>query len=111
MLTIETSRKGANSVIEMAGRLEGDACQQFAEAIRDEIAAGARRLALDMGGVSAISEAGIFQLMRALKLARSQGGDLCVAQPSDAVRQALAVSALDQLLQVYDSTAEALAGN
>ena len=79
--------------------------------MRGELDAGARRLALDMSGVSHLGESVAFQLMRALKQARRRGSHICIAQPSDAVREALAVSMLDQLIPIYESTAEGLAGD
>lgn len=111
MLTFELSRYGAVSLVEVAGRLaEGESDRLYA-VIGAEFAAGARRITLDMGAVDEMGEAGLFALMQALKLTRRKGGALCLAQPSDAVREALALSALDQLVQVFDSRAEALAAD
>lgn len=108
MLTFELSRTGAVSLVEAAGRLDDSETFRLSEVIGEEIAAGASRIALDMREIDHIGEAGLFALMQALKLARSNRGVLCLAQPSDAVREALAVSALDQLVRIYDTRAEAL---
>lgn len=108
MLTFELSRTGAISLVEVAGRLDDSEIFRLSEVIGEEIAAGARRITLDMRAIDHIGEAGLFALMQALKLARRNGGVLCLAQPSDAVREALAASALDQLVRIFDTRAEAL---
>lgn len=108
MLTFELSRTGAVSLVEVAGRLDDSESVRLSAVIGEEIAAGARRITLDMSEIDYMGEAGLFALMQALKLARRNGGVLCLAQPSDAVREALAASALDQLIQSFDTRAEAL---
>ncbi len=108
MLTFELSRTGAISLVEVAGRLDDSESGRLPGVIGGEIAAGARRIVLDMGAIGHMGEAGVFALMQALKLVRRNGGVLCLAQPSDAVREAMAASALDQLVRIYDTRAEAL---
>ncbi|MCY4466615.1 MAG: STAS domain-containing protein [Chloroflexi bacterium] len=108
MLTFELSRYGAVSLVEVGGRLDDSESFRLSAVIGEELEAGARKIALDMSAIDDIGEAGLFALMQALKLARRNGGVLCLAQPSDAVRAALAASALDQLIRIYDSRAEAL---
>ncbi|MCY4146517.1 MAG: STAS domain-containing protein [Chloroflexi bacterium] len=108
MLTFELSRTGAASLFEVAGRLDGSDSARLCAAVGAELAVGARRIVLDMSEVAAVGEAGLFALMQALKLTRRNGGVLCLAQPSDAVREALAASALDQLVQPFETRAQAL---
>ncbi len=109
MLTFELSRSGAASLVEVAGQLDADESIRLPAVIGAEIAAGARRLALDMSEIDYLGEAGLFALMQALKLARRNGSVVCLAQPSDAVREVLAASGLDQLVPSFDTRAEALA--
>ena len=109
MLTFELSRYGAVSLVEVAGRLDDSEAGRLYTVVGDELTAGARRVMLDMDAIEEIGESGLFALMQALKLARRNGVTLSLAQPSDAVREALTLSALDQLFQVFDSRAEALA--
>lgn len=108
MLTFELSRTGAVSLLEVAGQLDAGESFRLPAVIGEEIAAGARRLALDMSEIDYLGEAGLFALMQSLKLARRNGSVVCLAQPSDAVREALAASGLDQLIQTFDTLAEAL---
>lgn len=109
MLTFELSRYGAVSLVEVAGRLDDSESLRLSAVVGEELAAGARRIALDMSEIDYMSETGLFALMQALQLARRNRGALCLAQPSDAVREALAASALDQLIRSFDTRAEALA--
>ncbi len=109
MLTFERSQFGAVRLVEVAGRLDEGESARLLDVIGEEVAAGARRISLEMSEVGHIDGAGLFALMQALKLTRRHGGVLSLAQPSDAVREALAASALDQLLRIYDTRAEALA--
>ncbi|MCY3574965.1 MAG: STAS domain-containing protein [Chloroflexi bacterium] len=108
MLTFELSQYGAVRLVEIAGRLDESESARLLAIVGEAIAAGARRIILEMSAVEHIGEAGLFTLMQALKLARRNSAALSLAQPSDAVREALAASALGQLLRIYDSRAEAL---
>ena len=108
-MTIETSRQGAASVIEIDGAVDSESSERLLAAVRESIDAGVRRITLDMSAVEAIGDEGLFALMQAMKRMRRHGGDINIAQPSDAVREALALSELDKLIRVFDSRADAIA--
>ena len=108
-MAIETSRQGASSLIEIDGAFSKESCDRLLATAREEIVAGVKRITLDMGAVDSIGECELFALMQAFKLARRHGGIINIAQPSDAAREALALSELDQLIRVFDSRAEAIA--
>ena len=108
-MAIETSRQGASSLIEIDGAFSKESCDRLLATTRGEIEAGARLITLDMSAVDSIRDDGLFALMQACKIARRHGGIINIAQPSDAAREALALSELDQLIRVFDSRAEAIA--
>ena len=89
-------------MFELAGKLDDAAGKQLIAALRRDVESGARRVALDMSHIESIDEAGLFQLMQALKLVARVDGEVVIASPSDAAREALAVSALDQLMRVEE---------
>jgi anti-anti-sigma factor len=110
MEVIIDSFPGGIGVVRPTGRLDlltaGEARQHVAQAI----AAGNRRLIVDLAGVSFIDSSGLAALINGLKVTRLAGGDLRIARPTDQARVLLELTRLDQVLRPYSTVEEALAG-
>jgi anti-sigma B factor antagonist len=91
----------------MSGELDVDTSLMLEDCLRDIIDAGARHVVLDFAGVTFVDSSGLRLLILTLKRLGDLGGRLCLADVQRPVRNVLALSALDKVLDVYDSVAAA----
>ncbi len=109
MLSIEQSLQGDISIIEANGSLDNDGALALGSFLKEQIAEGKHSLVLNLQAVDYIGADGLWELKTALKHARFAGGDLRLAGPNDQLWQALEASALNQLFQIYETLAAAVA--
>jgi anti-anti-sigma factor len=108
-VTVE-SRNGGVAVVRSVGRLDLLSAAEVKQRLTDAVAAGRRRLVVDLGGVDFIDSSGLGALIGGLKAARLAGGDLRIARPSEQARTILELTTLDRVLRPYATVEEALAG-
>ncbi len=103
------ARPGGAAVLRLSGRLDllsaGEAKQQMTAAVEG----GHRRLIVDLGDVSFVDSSGLGALVGGLKAARTAGGDLRIARPSQQTRSILKLTMLERVLRPYETIEEALA--
>jgi anti-sigma B factor antagonist len=71
--------------------------------LREVVDGGARHVVLDFAQVTFMDSSGLGLLVDVLKLLRAKGGRLCVAAVQKPVRNVLVLSAVDRVLDVYDT--------
>ena len=108
-VTVE-SRDGGIAVVRSVGRLDLLSAADVKQRLTDAVAAGRRRLVVDLGGIEFIDSSGLGALIGGLKAARLAGGDLRIARPSEQARTILELTTLDRVLRPYATVEEALAG-
>src|SRR3712207_4880902 len=96
-VTVET-RNGGIAVVRSVGRLDLLSAADVKQRLTDTVAAGRRRLVVDLGGVDFIDSSGLGALIGGLKAARLAGGDLRIARPSEQARTILELTTLDRVL-------------
>ncbi len=95
---------GQAVIIKIGGNiLSGVDANQVHQMIHEELESGHDKFILDMSGVSLINSSGVGILIGSLTAARSQGGDLHLAAPSEKVSDVLRMMKLDQVFQMFDS--------
>ena len=100
----------ATSVVVCRGRLNLATAPEFrayVDAVLDE---GVSRVVVDLTGTTFIDSSGLGALIGCLKRARSAGGDLRIAGPSEQVRMVLGLTNLDRVLRPHDDLDEATRG-
>lgn len=107
-ITSET-RGGEIRVVQPSGRLDLLTAAQLKLRLTEEIAAGGRRLVVDLSGVSFIDSSGLGAIIGGLKAARLAGGDLRIAGANKQARVILELTTLDRVLRPYDTVDEAAA--
>lgn len=95
------------TVVRVAGELDMDTRAQLQDVLRDVVDAGARHLVLDFAGVTFMDSSGLGLLADVIKLLRHRGGRLCLAAVREPVRNVLVLSALDEVVGVYDTVTAA----
>ena len=95
------------TLLRCRGRLNMTAAPEFRRYLEAIFEEGAARVVVDLTGTSFIDSSGLGALIGGLKQARSRGGDLRIAAPSEQVRMVLGLTNLDRVLKPYDDVDEA----
>ena len=108
-LRMETKESAGVTVLTLAGRVTlGDESNQMRTKIKELLAAGKKRLVLDLGGVSYIDSAGLGTLVAAYTSTRNNGGDIKLANITEKFDELLSITKLLTVFSVYKSVDEAL---
>jgi anti-anti-sigma factor len=107
-MDIQESKVGAATVAKIAGRLDTATAPAAQARLLAMLTAGATLVA-DMTDVGYVSSAGLRVLLTAAKQAKSVGARFGLAAPQDSVREVLAMSGFDRIIQIH-ATVDAAAG-
>lgn len=97
------------SVLELEGRVVlGDESNSFREHVKSLLAAGKKKIVLNLANVTYIDSAGLGTLVASFHSARSQGATLKLANLGAKFREVLQVTKLLTVFDVYDSEGAAV---
>jgi anti-sigma B factor antagonist len=102
-------RDGDILVLSPAGRIDNDTSPDFQTRLLAALAPGAAVL-VDFSAIEYISSAGLRALMMGSKQAKQTKGRLAVAALRPVVREIFEISRFSLVVQVFDTSADALAG-
>ena len=103
-------RADGMAVARFTGRLDFAAAPEARDQFATAIAAGHRKLIVDLSKVGFVDSAGLGSLIGGMRAARQAGGDLRIANPSEQAKMLLSLTSLDQVLKVHPTIEEALVG-
>lgn len=109
VLTIAVREHGNISVVEMEGRLVFEECQRVRETVKKLLAQGKRKIVLDLEQVSHCDSAGLGCLASSFASVNNMEGALKLASPTPKVREVLALTRLDSVIEVLPSKQAAVA--
>jgi anti-sigma B factor antagonist len=89
--------------VEVLGEIDMDTVPMLEDFLREVVDAGARHVVLDFAGVTFLDSSGLILLVELLDRLRARGGRLCLARVREPVRIVLLLSALDKVLDVYET--------
>lgn len=96
-------------VVEIEGRIVlGEESNQFREKVKSLLAAGNKKVVLNMANVSYIDSAGLGTLVATFHSARTQGATLKLANLGNKFKEVLQVTKLMTVFDTYDSEAAAI---
>ena len=95
--------------VRVSGRFAGDEATEFAEAIRAAVGDDDRAVILDCEQLSFAGGTGIRALIMTAKHLMQRDTAFLLCAPSNALRAALHVSAIDRIAPIHRTAAEALA--
>ena len=98
------------AVARFTGRLDFTSAPEARDQFATAIAAGQRKLIVDLSKVGFVDSAGLGSLIGGMRAARLAGGDLRIANPSEQVKMLLSLTSLDQVIKIHPSIDEALHG-
>jgi len=97
------------SVIDLEGRIVlGDESNSFRERVKSLLAAGKKKIVLNLANVSYIDSAGLGTLVATFHSARSQGATLKLAHLGQKFKEVLQVTKLMTVFDTYDNEAAAI---
>lgn len=95
---VRTTDQGIG-VVTPRGRLNMVAARRMKELLSELVAAGTPRIVLDMSETTFLDSSGLGALIAGLKSARQAGGDLRLAEPTEAVTVVLELTNMDTVLR------------
>jgi len=105
-----SARAGSGcTVVAVAGQLDMDTGPELDDFLQEVADGGGVQVVLDFADVSFMDSSGLGVLMVWFKRLQGRGGRLSVAAVQDPVEYVLRVSAVDQVLAVYDTVEAAQA--
>ena len=99
---------GTVHVIAVSGQADLHNAPELRGAIASAIDGGARRLVIDLTETTFIDSMTLGVLLGGLKRLAPVGGRMAVACPNGHVRRIFEITSLDQVLDVVDTTADAI---
>lgn len=103
-----SARAGQEStIVEVTGDLDISTAQDLRDYIQPLVDQRARCLVLDLRGVDFMDSSALGVLVVLFKDLRDEGGRLCVAAPTPAVRSVLALTSVDRVIDVHDTVEQA----
>lgn len=97
-------------VVALAGDVIGGAeAMSFSQAIGEAVRAGARRVIVELAGVSVMNSSGLGMLVSAYTTVRNAGGSLVVAGADEKILNLFRMTRLDLILPQFSTREEAAA--
>ncbi len=107
-LRIDQRDIGAVKVLDLAGKLAGDAADALWDRIDDLLDAGHSKLILNLGGVSFIDSAALGGLLSKRAAVAHAGGQLKLLNLSERVWDLIVTTKLEMVFDTFDSEANAV---
>lgn len=109
-MQINIRRAGSTTILDLDGPLLlGTPQQELRHTVEEVVANGARRLAINLAGVSYMDSSGVGELVRTFTALRRGGGRSILFAPNKQVMMVLKMVRLDSVLDIVVDEAAALA--
>ena len=108
-MEISEQRRDDIIVLGPVGRINNDSSADFQAKLLGYVGSTATKVVLDFSGVEYISSAGLRALLMASKQSKATNGRLAVAALTPMVKEIFAISRFSLVVQVFETTAEAIA--
>jgi anti-sigma B factor antagonist len=105
-----TRRVDGIIIVDLSGRITlGEGSVVLRDTIRDVVAAGDKRILLNLGDVTYIDSSGIGELVSSFTSVRTQGGELKLLNLTKKVHDLLQITKLYTVFDIKDDEAQAVA--
>jgi anti-sigma B factor antagonist len=106
-LTLSARHGRDCTVVCACGVLDLATAPQLQELLQQLLDDGAARVVIDLGGVRLIDSSALGTLVLMFKAFQEHGAGLCLAAVQPLVGKVLALTSVDQVIEVYDSVSAA----
>ncbi len=107
IVNIEVEDLKRVELVKVSGRIDSSNAAEF-DSVLKEVVGRKHNVVLEMNGVDYISSAGLRAMIALLRECKKHKGDVRLANPSERVKEVLALAGLDSLFDVYESEAAAV---
>jgi len=94
--------QATTTAVALHGRFDAFEVEGFDTTVMSALINGEPQVRVNLSNVSFIDSSGLAALVRVMKRAREQGGDLVLIAPSDAARVILELTRLDAAFDIVD---------
>jgi anti-sigma B factor antagonist len=102
LLRIAVTAGETGPVVALSGDADLSTVTELSEALTAQVAAGPRRLIVDISGLAFADSASIRVIVLAGRALRDQGGAMELANPQSAVARLLSLMGVDQMITMRD---------
>ena len=107
--TVESNGE-SYTLVELVGEADVTNSDALREVLDAEVAKEPRTLIIDLSGLRFMDSSALHVILRANRAMDRQGGVVALAGPRDPVAKMLRLTAADQLIPVFPTVSEAVAG-
>jgi anti-sigma B factor antagonist len=101
--------RGNIGILSLKGKLMGTPeTEELHDEVRSLLGQGAKKVVLDMGGVTWLNSMGVGSIMRSYTSVMNSGGELSLANLTEKVQSLFFVTQLIRIFKVYNSVDEAV---
>lgn len=108
-MKLRESFKNDVVILHLEGELNTSSAPELKKKIGDEIAAGRKRMVLDMDGIKFLGSSGLGVMLGGVNRLNTEGGYLALSGVQETIREVLEVSGLDTIFEVFATSDEAVA--
>lgn len=109
-LSIDTDLTQDVSLMKVRGRVDSETAPELDTALAKLLADGKNKIVLNLQEVDYLSSAGLRALVKALKGAQAEGGDVRLASVSHPIEVILRTVGMMQMFKLFPTSEEAAAG-
>ncbi len=106
-LSISTDRTGSVSIVTVSGRVDSETAPQLDDTLAKLSNGASQKIVVNMKNVDFLSSAGLRAIVKAYQAVQKSGGDLHLAEVSNAVEVVLRTVGMMQMLKSYSTNEEA----
>ena len=110
-MKFEARQENGWTVVEVGGRLDTSSAAEFDRKGQELVAAGSKRIILDLAELEYVSSAGLRSVLTTAKSAQAAGGKLAIASMRGVTKEVFSISGFDSILPTYPDVAAALAAD
>ena len=107
-MNLETRELKHVNVVKVTGRVDSATAPELEQALLGLLDAERSQIVLDLQDADYMSSAGLRVLVAMHKATKKNGGGLCLAQPSDRVREVLDLAGLTPVFVIYPDVVAAV---
>lgn len=105
--SVTTTTSGAVSIMSVTGRVDSSTASQL-DAQLDELIHKTNKIVLDLQGLAYLSSAGVRAIAKAAKATQKAGGGVKLASIPSLVAEVLELVGMNQILETFPTTDEAV---
>jgi anti-sigma B factor antagonist len=108
-LSIDSRLEGPETgLLSLTGEVDVANAPEFRQSALHLLAGGAKRLVVDLTGITYMDSSGLGALVGLLKRLKESGGKLAIAGPQPQVKRLFEITGLNQVFPLFDDVGSAL---